>query len=370
MLASRPDGMEVARQPWSLGRRIATSALAFTAIGFIVFAAAGSSDEGRLRGAGSTLANPILQRVSTSYQGYLAADRVDPAQQQGNSADWVAGAGALDYDPVGSVGGLVRLDDPATVFAVTEVPMSPADLNREGRMQFPLILGATAPVVNLDLGGGTLVLDAGLLSAIYSGQITRWSDPAIAALNGGAALPDQPIAVHHRSDGSGSSWTFTGYLAQEPGWAPGQAAQMDWPVGEGAKGSRGMIDAVKAVDGAIGYAEVGQASRAGLKVVRLVDAGGRTVEPSPETIRAAATVDGWSAETQATPPDSEGWPMTATVYVVMRKDEPQNPRALAFFRYFYAEAARRADVLGYVPLPDDTVRAIEAHWGEILNKQS
>lgn len=370
MLSLRPDGVEVVPKPWGLGRRIATSALAFIAIGFIAFAAAGSSDEGRLEGAGSTLANPILQRVSTSYQGYLAADRVDLSTQQGQSGDWVAGPGALDYDPVGSVGGLMRLDDPAMTFAVTEVPLSPAELQAGARVQFPLILGATAPVIQLDLGGAGLVLDAETLSAIYRGDITRWSDPAIAALNRDVALPDQVIAVRHRSDGSGSSWTFTGYLAQSAAWTAGQSAQPDWPVGQGAKGSRGMIDAVKATDGAIGYVEVGQARRAGLSVVHLLDGAGQPVAPSPETIRAAATVTDWTPDSQAADLSGQGWPMTATVHVVLRRDNAQNDRALAFFRFFYAEAARRADALGYVALPDATVQAVEAHWGQIFNQQS
>ncbi|SMO80486.1 phosphate ABC transporter substrate-binding protein PstS [Paracoccus laeviglucosivorans] len=371
MLALRPDGVEVVAKPWGLGRRIATSALAFIAIGFIVFAAAGSSDEGRLEGAGSTLANPILQRVSTSYQSYLAADRVDLATQQGQSGDWVAGTGALDYDPIGSVGGLIRLNDPAMTFAVTEVPMSPAELENEGRVQFPLILGATAPVINLDLGGADLVLNADVLSAIYLGQITRWTDPAIAALNQGIALPDQAITVNHRSDGSGSSWTFTGYLAKSPGWTAGQTAQTNWPTGNGAEGSRGMIDAVKATEGAIGYAEIGQASRAGLGVVHLIDGAGKPVAPSAQTIRAAATVADWRPDTQnAAASTAQGWPMTATVYVVLRRDNAQNARALAFFRYFYAEAARRADALGYVALPEEVVQAVEAYWGETVNQQS
>lgn len=371
MLASGSDGFAVVTGKWSLGRRFAVSALAFVAIGFLIFAVAGSNDEGRLTGAGSTLANPILQQVSTSYQGYLAADRVDVAAQEGESNDWFAGASALNYDPVGSIGGLSRLNDPAVTFAVTEVPVSPEELSSKGWVQFPLILGGVAPVVNLDPGSAGLTLDAAALSAIYRGEIVNWSDPAIAALNPDATLPDQPISVRHRSDGSGSTLTFTSYLAQAATWTEGRAAQVEWPVGEGAKGSSGLIDAVRATSGAIGYVEIGQARRAGLTVARLVNGSGDAVAGEPQSISQAAAVAEWRAgQAVEAASAAEGWPMTATVYVVMRENDRQNGRALSFLRYFYAQASRHAAALGYVPLPAEVVTEIETYWSAVLNPQS
>lgn len=372
MLTSSSDGAHVVGKPWGLGRRFAASAVAFLGIGALIFLVAGVNTEGRLSGAGSTFVNPILQRVSTAYQGYLAADRVDPTRQEGASGDWTAGATALDYDPVGSVGGLTRLSDPAVGFAATEVPLTPAEMEAKGLIQFPLIIGAAAPVANLDLGGRELTLDAEVLAAIYGGTVTNWSDPAIAALNPGLALPDSPIAVRHRSDGSGTTWTFTGYLAQAPGWTAGRSAQVAWPVGEGAKGSRGIIEAVKATPGAIGYSEAGQARAAGLTVARLVNGAGETLEASPETVRAASIVTGWEPGRETAPASlDQGWPMTALVYVAMRADAPEAERTLAFFRYFYAEAARQAEALGYVPLPPEVVTKIEAYWTSVYNdKQS
>lgn len=371
MRAEDSDGFNIVKKPWSFGRRAATAAVAFLSLGFLVFAVAGSNAEGRLAGAGSTLVNPILHRVSTSYQGYLAADRVDPIRQEGKSGDWSAGASALDYDPVGSIGGLTRLKDPAIVFAVTEVPLSTEDLAAEGKVQFPLILGAAAPIANLTLGGAELALDAPALSAIYRGEIVNWSDPAIVALNPGVPLPDQAIAVRYRSDGSGTTWTFTGYLSQAQTWTAGQVAQTAWPVGEGAEGNGGIIAAVKALPGAIGYAEAGQASRAGLSVIRLVNGSGLTVSPSPEAVRAAAASLRWEAGSQTAGSSlAQGWPMTATVYVVMRAKDRGTARALGFFRYFYAEAARQAGDLGYVALPAETVRAIEAYWVSAFGEQS
>lgn len=371
MLAKGMDGISVVTRPWSLGRRIATAALVFLALGFLIAAVAGSNGEGRIAGAGSTLVDPILQRVSSAWQGYLAADRVDVTAREGTSTDWTAGASALDYDPVGSIGGLVRLEDPAISFAATEVPLSAAELEARGLVQFPLILGAAAPVVNLP-GLRSLVLDADVLAGIFTGRITRWSDPAIAALNAGVTLSDQPIAVRHRKDGSGTTWTLTGYLSQATAWTAGQVAQADWPVGEAAEGSRGMIDAVKATPGAIGYAEIGQARRAGLTVVDLVGADGAAIKPSAPTIRAALGKDGWTPGAGASLGQAGGWPMTAMVHVVMRADadDAQTRRALAFFRFFYAEAPRRADALGYVALPPDTAAAVEASWASAFNNPS
>jgi phosphate transport system substrate-binding protein len=358
MLTSGNDGLGVVRQPWSLAQRIAVAAVTFLGLGFLVFATAGSNQEGRLTGAGSTLVQPILQSVSTAYQGYLAADRTDLNTHQGQSSDWTGGTSALDYDPVGSIGGLVRLKDPAIHFAATEVPMGAEALAAENWIQFPLILGAVAPVVNLDLSSGRLVLDADTLAAIFQGTITKWNDPAILALNGEINLPDQPIAVRYRREGSGTTYAFTGYLAQSARWTAGQAAQLSWPLGEATDGSSGMVGSVAATPGAIGYAEVGQAGRAGLTVVGLVDGSGASVAPTPETIAAAAAGIDWSAQSVATA--GAGWPMTAIVYVVTKAERTaQTNRALAFFRYFFAEAPRRADALGYVALPPAVVQAVQ-----------
>ncbi|UXN75033.1 substrate-binding domain-containing protein [Devosia sp. A8/3-2] len=369
MLASGNDGVAVVRQPWSLGRRIAIAAITFVGLGFLVFATAGSNAEGRLMGAGSTLVQPILQSVSTAYQGYIAADRVNPATREGQSSDWAGSVSALDYDPVGSIGGLVRLDNPAVHFAATEVPMTVAELAAEDRMQFPLILGAAAPVVNLDLPSGMLTLDADVLAAIYAGTVTNWNDPAIAALNGATELPDLPIAVRHRREGSGTTYTFTGYLAKSTSWTAGRAAQLNWPVGEATDGSSGMVAAVAATEGAIGYAEIGRARRAGLTVVNTVDGDGVNVAATPETIAAAATGIDWSAGNAAI--TGAGWPMTAIVYVVTKAEKSaQTDRALAFFRYFYAEAPRRADELGYVALPPAAVEAVEGLWASHFEQKS
>jgi phosphate transport system substrate-binding protein len=369
MLGSGDDGIGVVQQPWPLWQRIGVAAVTFVILGFLIFATAGSNQEGRLMGAGSTLVQPILQSVSTAYQGYIAADRIDPNARTGQSADWTGSASALDYDPVGSIGGLVRLDDPAVHFAATEVPMTAEELTAEGRMQFPLILGAAAPVVNLNLPGEALTLNADVLAGIFGGTITTWNDPAIVALNEGAALPDLPIAVRYRREGSGTTYTFTGYLAQSAGWAAGQAAQLNWPVGEATDGSSGIVEAVSATPGAIGYAEIGQAERAGLTVVNLVDGNGAVVTATPETISAAAAGVDWSAETVAI--TGAGWPMTAIVYAVTgERRTPQTDRALAFFRYFYAEAPRQAERLGYVALPPAAVEAVEANWASRLTQNT
>ncbi len=375
MLRSQHEGISVVRQPWSLSRRIVAASLTAIVIGALLFVAAGLNTEGRIAGAGSTLVNPVLQRVSTAYQSYRAADRIDLKNQQGESADWVAGADVIDYDPVGSIGGVVRLSDPAIVFAATDVPLMPAELDERSLVQFPLINGAAAPVANLDLGGVALALDADTLAGIFLGRITNWNDAAIAALNPAVALPDLPIAVKHRADGSGTTWIFTGYLARSVSWTEGQVAHLDWPVGEAAEGTTGVIAAVKATPGAIGYAEIGLAQRAGMDLLSLVNASGMAVAAGPETIRAAAAEGFWSADSGNSATASAaggGWPMTATVFIVMRRDANmrETERALAFFRYFFAEAPRQAGLLGYVALPPAMVSQVEAYWSRVFKPQS
>lgn len=371
MLSSQPDGLPVVGKDWSLTRRIAVGCGAILLLGALLFAVAGGNETSRVAGAGSTFADPMIQHASTAFQGYVAADRVDVARQEGKGTDWVADSYAIDYDPVGSIGGLVRLANPDMTFAATEVPVAPEDLAARNLAQFPILLGAVAPVVNLDLKGAALTLDAATLSAIFRGAVTRWSDPAIAALNPGVAIPDLPIAVRHRKDGSGTTLVFTGYLARDPAWTPGRSPAPAWPVGEGLDGTSRLLAAVTATPGAIGYAEVGQARRAGLTPVRLVNAAGNAAEPTPAAVRAAAAGLDWSSRAALTAAlaDSTGpdaWPMAATVHVVMRRSGTfaETDRALRFFRFFLAEAARSAESLGYVALPPEAAGAIEAHWAE------
>lgn len=377
MLSSQQDGLPVVTKGWSLGRRIAVGCGAILLIGALMFAVAGGDETSRVAGAGSTFVDPMIQRASTAFQGYVAADRVDVARQEGKGTDWVADTYAVDYEPVGSIGGLVRLASPDVTFAATEVPLAPADLEARGLAQFPILMGAVAPVANLDLKGAALALDAATLSAIYRGAITRWSDPAIAALNPGVALPDLPIAVRHRKDGSGTTYVFTGFLARDPAWTPGRSPAPAWPAGEGVEGTSRLIAAVKATPGAIGYAEVGQASRAGLTLLRLVNAAGKVAEPTPAAVRAASAGLDWSSREALTAALADSaspgaWPMAATVHVVMRRKGTfaETDRALRFFRFFQAEAARSAESLGYVALPPAAASAIEAYWAEAFGSGS
>ncbi len=211
-----------------------------------------------------------------------------------------------------------------------------------------------------------LTLNADVLAAIYTGTVTNWNDPAIAALNAGAALPDQPIEVRYRREGSGTTYTFTGYLAQSRSWTAGQSAQLAPVGGPAHRWQQRHGCRCRSHRGAIGYAEVGQARRAGLTVVNLVDGNGVSVAATPETISAAAAGIDWSAETVTI--SGAGWPMTAIVYAVTRAEKTAEiDRALAFFRYFYSEAPRQAGELGYVALPAEAVTAVEGLWASNLN---
>ena len=314
-------------------------------------------------GAGSTFAHPLLARwgqVYTSLQG------------EGGSAFWADGG--FDYEPVGSMGGIMRVLQRAVDFGATDVPMPPEEVEQHRLAQFPVATGGVAVVTNLrGVPSGTLRLSAPLLARIYLGEVTRWSDPAIAALNPGLSLPEAPIAVVHRSDRSGTSWHFTTYLAGgSPEWRAriGVETLPRWPVGTGLRGNSAVADRVQAAENAIGYVEASQATRRNLSVALIENRAGRYVAPGPQAIRAALASTRWDparhfAQAASEAQDEEAYPITATVFVVA----PRQPATAArgrhmteFFRMALTERAGDAVALGYVPLPEPVVQAVSDYW--------
>jgi len=280
----------------------------------------------------------------------------------------------VQYEPVGSLGGVMRLADPEIDFAVTDYPLSADGLNQLGAVQFPIALGAVSVVHGLDLPAGqNLRLDAATVARIYLGQITQWNDPAIFALNPGVAVPDLGVTVVHRSDGSGSTYGLTGYLsAGSPDWAtgPGTGTEIHWPTGTGAERSSGLIDAVRASPGSIGYVEQAQAQRAGLRIVALGNSAGDFVVPSGPTMLAAIAGHDWSGNNGYVEPltiadDRQAYPMTVAIHAVVkrspefRQDTERTLRYLSFLMESYDGATQD---LGYLPLPQPAAQAVQAYW--------
>nr|TFG54871.1 MAG: phosphate ABC transporter substrate-binding protein PstS [Hyphomicrobiales bacterium] len=315
------------------------------------------SGSATISGAGATFPFPIYSRWAASYR-----------DETGNS---------LNYQSIGSGGGIRQIQEKTVTFGATDMPLSPADLDEHGLLQFPTVIGGDVAVVNLPgIEPGELVLDGPALARIFLGEITNWNDAAIMGLNPDAQLPDLPIVVVHRSDGSGTTFIFTDYLSKiSSEWQErvGAATAIDWPVGLGAKGNEGVAGNVGRTLGAIGYVEYAYASEAGLTYTRMVNMDGNAVSPSIESFMAAAAGASWDASRGFgtllnNQPGAASWPMAGATFILVYK-QPSDPaataEALKFFRWAFDNGDEMASQLHFVPLPAGLTDEIQAEWHQI-----
>lgn len=291
------------------------------------------------------------------------------------SADYNKAAGKkVNYQSIGSGGGIAQIKAATVDFGSSDAPLKPEELAQFGLAQFPSVIGGVVPVVNVPgIASGALKLDGETLANIFLGKITKWNDPAIAALNGGVQLPDRKITVVHRSDGSGTTFNFVNYLSKvSPEWKSkvGEGTAVKWPVGIGGKGNEGVAAYVKQIVGGIGYVELSYALQNKMAYSRLKNAAGNFVLPSDETFQAAAASADWGNAkdfylVMTNAPGANSWPITATNFILMYK-QPKNAvgakNAKEFFRWVYANGDTQAKALDYVPLPDALVQQIESYW--------
>lgn len=377
MLGAPDDGVPVLRTKAARWRSVIVPVLVLAAVGVVALLLAGRGQQTEIQGAGSTLAQPLIERSVIAFRNAQAADNPSRPEETGN--DWVLSGSGIDYEPVGSTGGIMRLSDPEVDFAVSDYPLSADGLKEHAVAQFPIALGAIAVVHSLDLPQGQdLRLDARTVAAVYLGEITRWNDPKIAALNPGVTLPDSAVSVVHRSDGSGSTRGFTGYLSDgSPQWAagPGTGTEIAWPTGTGAERTEGVIEQVRNTAGSIGYVDYGQAERAGLDVIALANESGAYVRPSEEAILAAASSHDWSgkddyATALATASDKRAYPATVAIYVMVKRDPKfaqQTERTMSYLRFLLQDFGNGAKDLGYVPMPGQAATAIENYWAGAIS---
>ena len=253
-----------------------------------------------LKGAGSTFAHPLMSAWARDYRVFRHGGVAVVAA--GSGLDDEIGGAALDYEAIGSQAGIQRVKARAVDFAVSEMPLPAADLRRNGLVQVPLVAGAVAVAVNIEgQAAAELRLSPGLLADIFLGRVKTWADPTIAQLNPGLKLPAAPIAVVHRADGSGTTYTFTAFLAQSSAdWKSqvGSDLLVNWPVGEGYKGSSGVARALQRTPNSIGYLDLVQALAAKLQVASVQNASGRFVAPSGASVQAAMASASWDPATQ------------------------------------------------------------------------
>lgn len=311
-----------------------------------------------IHGAGSTLASPVITQWSEAY-----------LRDRAGGDDIALMEAGIDYEPIGSIGGILRLSEPEMDFALSDVPL-PEELEKFGYIQFPIVIGGIVPVVDLEgIASGELTLSGTVLADIYLGKVRNWSDPALAALNPGLALPDLAIIVVHRTYNSGSTFHWTSFLSEtSPEWKSrfGAATLIDWPVGVAALRSAGMAQTVKDTKGAIGYIEYGQMQRAALVYATVENRKGQPVHPEPRTFAIAAAEAQWSPDKSffISSLDAAGdgaYPLTAVTFALLRQ-EPDNDRATWFFNFALEKGSADAEALGYAPLPRALIDQVKAYW--------
>ena len=281
----------------------------------------------------------------------------------------------INYQSVGSGAGIRQIKAKTVDFGASDAPLKDDELAKDGLLQFPTVIGGVVPVVNIKgIQGGQLKLTGQVLGDIYLGKVTKWSDPAITALNPGVALPDAAIAPVRRADGSGTSFIFTNYLSKvNAEWKSkvGEGTAVNWPTGAGGKGNEGVSSYVQRLPNSIGYVEYAYAKQNKMAHVLLKNAAGNFVAPDDANFKAAAAGAEWSKsfyQVLTEQPGKDSWPITGATFILMHKvqDKPaQATGTLKFFDWAYSNGDKMAADLEYVSLPDSVKALVHKQWAEI-----
>ncbi len=334
-----------------MGFTIAVVALVVAATGYA--ADAPSS----LTGAGSTWVYPLVAKWAAAYQTQTGVQ--------------------VNYQSIGSGGGIAQIKAGTVAFGASDMPLKPEDLSAAGLIQFPTAVAGEDLVYNLPgIKPGAVVLNGPVVADIFLGKVKKWNDPAIAKLNSDLKLPDTDITVVHRSDGSGTTFTFADYLSKvSPEWKEkvGENTSLSWPTGVGGKGNEGVASYVERIPGSIGYVEYAYITENNLSYARMINADGKTVSPSLKGFQdASAHVDWAKAQdfyvilTDHTGPDT--WPISGCTWQILRKNAPKdtNMAVMKFFDWGFEHGQQMAESISFGPLPPSTVQAIKAYWKSTL----
>lgn len=281
----------------------------------------------------------------------------------------------INYQSVGSGAGLRQIEAKTVDFGASDAPLKDEELAKKGLVQFPTVIGGVVPVVNIKgIAPGQLKLSGQVLGDIYLGKITKWTDPAIKAMNPALALPDAAIAPVRRADGSGTSFIFTNYLSKANAeWKAkvGEGTAVNWPVGAGGKGNEGVAAFVGRLPNSIGYVEYAYVKQNKMTFAQLKNAAGNFVSPDDAAFKAAAAGADWSKsfyQILTEQPGKDAWPITGATFILMQKaqDKPaQAAASLKFFEWAYKNGDKIADDLDYVPMPASVKAIIEKSWADI-----
>jgi phosphate transport system substrate-binding protein len=325
-----------------------------------VMSMSGASFAADITGAGATFPYPVYAKWAEAYKKQTGV--------------------GLNYQSIGSSGGIKQIRSKTVTFGATDAPVKGPDLERDGMVQFPAIIGGTVPVFNLDgFQPGELRITGPVLAEVFMGTITNWNDAKLAALNPGKKLPNQAITIVHRADGSGTTFNFTEYLTMvSPAWKEkvGTGAAVKWPAASsvGGKGNEGVAANVRRVKGGIGYVEYAYAKRNKMPYMMMQNRDGQYVSPDDATFAAAAAGADWFAAPGMgisinDQPGANSWPISTASFILMYKspaDKKASDEVLKFFDWAFKNGKELALELDYVPLPDSLTAQIRSKvWSQI-----
>ena len=303
-------------------------------------------------GAGATFPAPIYAKWADAYNKATGA--------------------RINYQSVGSGAGIRQIRGKTVDFGASDMPLTDAELAKDGLVQFPMVIGGVVPVVNIKgIVPGQIRMTGQVLGDIFLGKITKWNDPALTALNPGVPLPDAAIAPVRRADGSGTTFIFTNYLSKvNAEWKSkvGEGTAVNWPAGAGGKGNEGVSAFVQRLPNSIGYVEYAYAKQNKMSHVLMRNKDGVFMGPDDSAFKAAAAGADWAKtfyQILTEQPGKDSWPITGATYILMYKsqDKPVNAsNALKFFDWAYANGDRMADDLDYVPLPGAVKDLVRKQW--------
>ncbi len=330
--------------------------------GAVCLAITGNLFAGTINGAGATFPAPLYQQWISEYSK-------------------VSGGVKINYQAVGSGAGLAQIRAKTVDFGASDEPLKKEDLDKDGMVQFPMVMGAIVPVVNLsDVKPGEMKLSGLVIAKIFMGQISSWNDPEIIKLNEGLKLPDSKITVVHRADGSGTTWNFTNYLSKvSEDWSKkyGCSKEIAWVEGSvGGRGNSGVAAMVKKIRGSIGYVESAYAFESKMTYTQMQNKAGKFVQPENDSFQAAAEIADWKnapgfymvLTDQA---GDKSWPMMATTYILVYKSQPDKEKIdilLKYFSWAYDGGAEIAKKLNYVPMPKNVADLVKETWKNEITK--
>ena len=338
-----------------MSRSVLTSIGAAAALALSVITIPAAAQE--VTGAGASFPAPLYARWAADY----------------NKATGVR----INYQSVGSGAGLKQIRGKTVDFGASDMPLKDDELQKDGLLQFPTVIGGVVPVINISgIQPGQMKLTGPVLADIYLGKITKWNDPAIVKLNPGVKLPDAPIAPVRRADGSGTTFIFTNYLSKvSEEWKTkvGEGTAVNWPTGAGGKGNEGVSSFVQRLPNSIGYVEYAYAKQNKMTHVDMQNAAGNFVAPNDDAFMAAAAGADWSKsfyQILTNQPGKDSWPITGATFIMMhaKQDKPDAAAAaLKFFDWSYKNGDKTAEELAYVPMPDAVKAAVRKEWGKITS---